>query len=200
MTLRRIATALAALAMPLLLATASPSGATTRPIPATTQAVVEHYHGKTFVLTPTNWHGAKDCAIVARTSAYCFDNADQMNAFTETPEAYPALAGGLQPLVSCSGYTKIWNGTNWTGTGLAFNDWGYWQNLNSYTTVPFKVISWFSDGQRSYAPNNCNGHLNNGNGGGGGSTIALPECAHALNMGTAFNAYSIKLDSPTGSC
>jgi hypothetical protein len=194
---------LSALIAPALMVTAAPGHAGPATPNATGSAVspiVEHYNGRVFTLTPTNWHGAKDCAVVTRTSVYCFDTAAQMNQFTASAAAYPPpQAADVPPPSSCSGYTKIWNGPNWTNIGLAFHDWGYWQNLSSYTTVPFRVISWFSDGQRGYSKNNCDANINTANNG-GGSNKFLPKCAEAKNLGTSWPSYSIKLNSPSGSC
>lgn len=186
--------------------TAGPASAQVKPSSATaatsgTLKVTEYYQGQTYRLSPTNWHGAKACAIVTPTVAHCFDNAAQLDAFTATPAANPA-AGTVEPDGSvvpdgfnCSGYTKIWNGPNWTNIGLAFKDWGYAQNLNSYTQVPFQVISWFSDGQRSYSPNNCPAWIFEG-ANGTGSGLYLPPDAHAKNLGSPWPTYSIELYHP----
>lgn len=167
-------------------------------------AVTEYYNGGTYQLSPGHWHGASACAIVTPTVAYCFDNASELNTFTATPAANP-LSGQRMPDGSyapdvpdgynCSGYTKIWNGVNWTNTGLAFKDWGYAQNLNSYTPVPFRVISWFSDGQRAYGPNSCPANIFQGSNGTGAARY-LPANAEAKNMGTAWPSYSIELYKP----
>lgn len=155
--------------------------------------MTEHYRGRTYILTPGNWHGATNCAIVTPTQANCFDSAAQMSAFTSSTAALAPDSVSRRG-VNCSGYTKIWSGASWTGTGLAFHDWGYPQNLNSYVTTPFTVHSWFSDGQRAYASNNCNGALFSGYNGTGAS-VGLPKAAHALN-GPNFAAFSIELFQP----
>jgi hypothetical protein len=178
-------------------ASASTSRTTSAPAPA----ITEYYDGHTYALTPTNWHGAKDCAVVSPTVLACFDTAAEMGGYTSGQTAKVEQSDALTsdpvatPFVSCSGWTKIWNGANWTGTGLAFHDWGYPQNLNSYTPTPFHLISWFSDGQRGYAANNCNGNAFAGNNG-TGNYIGLPKNAESKNRGTAWLTDSIELYHP----
>jgi hypothetical protein len=150
-------------------------------------------------LTPTNWHGAKDCAIPAPGIAYCFSSDAQFAAFTDS--VAPAEAEGVALPASafsgaCSGYTKIWNGTGWTGTGLAFMDYGYAQDLDAYVSTPFEVISWFSNPQRDYThANNCPMRLWTGSGG-TGNYLTLPADADSTNMGTAYPATSVELYAP----
>jgi hypothetical protein len=158
--------------------------------------IVEHYHGRIFRLTPRNWHGAKDCVVVEPTNVYCFDTADEMNAFTATPAANPVEGPPtiLRTSGTCSGYTKIWNGVNWTNRGFAFHDWGFPQSLAAYYPGIFYVRSWFSDGQRGYPPSNCNGRLFSNSNGSGGS-YGLPSRAESRNM-PAFGARSIWLYQP----
>lgn len=163
--------------------------------------VTEYYDGATYTLTPGHWHGASACAVVTPTGAYCFDNATELDAFTSTPAANPSAGqrmpdGTFAPYgYDCSGYTKIWNGVNWTNTGLAFKDWGYPQNLNSYVQTPFRVISWFSDDQRGYYPNSCPANIFQGYNGGGAGKY-LPANAEAKNLGAAWPTDSIELCKP----
>ncbi|HEY0225753.1 MAG TPA: hypothetical protein VGC05_05005 [Mycobacterium sp.] len=136
------------------------------PVDLANASVVEHFGGQTFTLTPTNWHGATDCAIVSPTKAYCFDSNAAFNTFTDVPRdtnGAAVVSQGASPTApisttatpdatgTCDGWAKIWNGTNWTGRGLAFEDYGYQQYLGDYVTVPFEVMSWFTDGERGYA-------------------------------------------------
>lgn len=157
--------------------------------------ITEHYRGATYAFSPTNWHGAKDCAIVGRTSVYCFDTSAQMGTYTTTlSKEHARLQSRLaHPDVSCSGFTKIWDGPKWTQRGLAFSDWGYPMNLDSYVTVPFPVVSWFSDGQRDYSPNNCDARIF-ANNGGSGNSIKLPKFAESTSM--YFKTRSIELYKP----
>jgi hypothetical protein len=164
---------------------------TTADAASSSTSVVEHFNGKTYILTPGNWHGAKDCAIVAPTQAYCFSTDAAFAAFT-APRPSSAKATAPATTGTCDGYTKIWNGANWTGTGLAFRDYGYAQNLDAYVATPFQVVSWFSDGQRSYAPDTtCNMRLWTGFNA-TGNYHTLPANAHATNM-PAYNTDSIEL-------
>lgn len=157
--------------------------------------VTEHFNGKTFTLTPRNWHGAKDCAIVTPTDAYCFSSNAAFNSFTSVSRAPDgsAIASSATPTSPattgvCNGWAKIWNGINWTGTGLAFEDYGYQQNLaDYYSPMPFPVESWFTDGQRGYAKmTNCFGIADNP------GTITLHTNAEATNDGV-HNAHYIEL-------
>lgn len=125
--------------------------------PATSSAgVTEYYDGQVFTLTPTNWHGATDCAIVTPTVAYCFSSNQAFNEFTPSSVGYtPAVTpdcNGTTDICKCNGAAKIWDGADFTDTGLAFYDYGYQQDLSSYTTTPFNIVSWFTDGQRDYSP------------------------------------------------
>jgi hypothetical protein len=136
-----------------------------------------------------------DCAIVTPTDVYCFDTADEMNAFTATPPANPPDG---PPTIfrtgTCSGYTKIWDGVNWTNRGFAFHDWGFPQSLAPYYSGTFYVRSWFSDGQRGYRASNCNGRLfSNSNGTGG--WFDMPNHAEARST-APFGTRSIWLDQP----
>jgi hypothetical protein len=138
--------------------------------PPTGTGITEHYQGKTFALSPGNWHGAKDCAIVSPTQAYCFNTDADFASFTSTERAADgsAIATTSKAIVAspdttgvCNGWAKIWNGANFTNTGLAFEDYGTQQYLGDYVSVPFNVVSWFTDGKRSYkAMTNCWGFAN----------------------------------------
>ena len=146
--------------------------------------VTEHFNGQTFTLTPGDWHGAKDCAIVTPTDAYCFSSDAAFDEFTSVSRAPNGSA--MTPAVSvrpdsgvCNGWAKIWNGANWTGTGLAFEDYGYQQYLGDYTTVPFNVVSWFTDGQRGYSKmTDCYGIANDP------GSITLHTNAESTNDGS----------------
>jgi hypothetical protein len=86
---------------------------------------------------------------------------------------------------TCNGYVKIWNGANWTGTGLAFEDYGAAQSLASYTSIPFKEVSWFSDGQRGYAAmTNCHSSATDP------GSISMASNAEATNLGTSAQSVS----------
>lgn len=171
---------------------------TARASGSTPLQVTEHFNGHTFTLTPGNWHGAKDCAIVARTQAYCFSSNEAFNQFTGTPRTADGSvatdAATASPLSTgvCNGWAKIWQGINWTGIGLAFEDYGYQQNLSDYTTVPFGVESWFTDGQRGYSHmTNCFGIAWSP------GSITLHTNAESTNDGQHFASY-IELYSGTG--
>jgi hypothetical protein len=164
--------------------------------------IVEHYDGQTFTLTPDNWNGATDCAFVTPTDAYCFNNDAAFESFTGVPRNADGQAaqgtplGGASPDTSgtCNGWAKIWNGTNFTDTGLAFEDYGSAQYLGDYTQVPFKVVSWFTDGQRGYsAMTNCYGETLNS---GGVDVLVLHTNAQADSMGPV-SSYYIELFSGT---
>jgi hypothetical protein len=131
--------------------------------------VTEHYDGKLLALAPGNWHGARDCAVVAQGDAYCFDTEAQFAAFTSVKRAADgsAVSAAVSPSTTgnCNGWAKIWNGTKWTGTGLAFEEYGVLQHLSDYVTTPFNVKSWFTDGQRGYnSMTNCYGAIFNASG------------------------------------
>lgn len=166
-------------------------------IPAAS-TVAEYYHGAVFHnFSPSNWNGATNCAVDSTTVVHCFDTSDQMAAYTRAQSAARAANGARvspdSPQVSCSGWTKIWSGTSWTGRGLAFSDWGYAMNLNSYVQTPFVVKSWFSNGQRGYNSNNCDARIFTGFNA-TGNNILLPKNAEALSI--SFNADSIELYKP----
>lgn len=182
---------MAAVAVPL--ATAQPAASRSATTPIT---VTEHFNGQTFTLTPSDWHGATDCAIVTPSQAYCFNSDAQFAAFTRTPRAADGSASSAAAAPAstgvCNGWAKIWNGANWTGRGLAFEDYGYQQYLGDYVTVPFNVVSWFTDGQRGYsAMTNCWGEANDPGG------ITLHTNAESTNDGTHEVSY-IELFSGTG--
>lgn len=149
--------------------------------------ITEYYHGMSYPFSPSDWRGATDCAVKSKTAVFCFDTADQLNAWTAEDEAAtrrplttvsPNTAQGY----NCTGWTKIWNGPNWTNRGLAFSDWGYAMDINSYYTGTFVTESWFSDAQRGYnTPNSCNARIFKGTGG-TGTNILLPANAHSLSM------------------
>ena len=160
--------AMAAATMAAAAALAMPSGAASA---ATSAGIIEHYAGQTYALTPGNWNGATECAFVSATVAYCFNNDAAFETFTSEPRnadgqavQSSASAGSASPDTSgtCNGWAKIWDGANWTDTGLAFEDYGYLQNLANYVNTPFEVRSWFTDGQRGYsAMTNCYGLTEN---------------------------------------
>lgn len=50
-----------------------------------TVSVTEHYDGQTFALTPGNWHGASECAIVNTTNAYCFSTNAEFRGIYQYP-------------------------------------------------------------------------------------------------------------------
>ncbi len=188
----RISGALCVLAA-VILSGSQVASAATPAVRTAAPAVTEYYNGGVYTLTPHNWHGAKDCAVIRRTLAHCFDSATQLNAFTARTE--PAT-NTVHPLgFNCSGWTKIWNGRNWTNRGLAFSDWGYPMNLDSYVTPPFEVISWFSDGQRGYSSNNCWARIFKGRNG-TGSFLYLPADGESVDLGTPYPTYSIELYRP----
>lgn len=156
--------------------------------------VTEYYHGRAFHnFSPTQWNGASNCAVDNPTTVHCFDSSAQMARYTDAQSASIRANSPNAPLVSCSGWTKIWDGPNWTNRGLAFSDWGYAMNLNSYVAVPFDVRSWFSDGQRGYNSNNCDARIFAGSNA-TGSNILLPKYAHSISIN--FNSYSIELYHP----
>lgn len=124
--------------------------------------VTEYYRGHVYSLTPTNWHGATNCAVVESYVAYCYDTKNELTAFTNSPlsSRQSAITGSPDSTTgTCNGWVKIWDGPNWTGRGLAFHNYdnsGNDQYLGDYAPVPFSLHSWFTDGQRSYAPmTNC---------------------------------------------
>jgi hypothetical protein len=153
---------------------------------ATTRtSVIEHYNGKTYTLSPGNWHGATNCAIVTPTDAYCFDTDAEFASFTNSDPATGPMATSsvtsdatAAATGTCNGWAKIWNGTNFTNRGLAFHNYGNQQYLGDYVTVPFNVRSWFTDGQRGYEPmTNCYAYVNDP------QFIELHTNAHSLNTG-----------------
>jgi hypothetical protein len=196
--------AVAALAVTAGLAmSAAPGMAAASATAPKTVRVAEHFQGRTYTLTPGNWHGATQCAVVTPTVAYCFRSEAQFAAFTSTARSadgsavtagHTSAMGTASPAATgaCDGWAKIWNGANFTNRGLAFQDYGYNQNLSDYVTVPFYVVSYFTNGQREYAPmTNCYGNLWNS---AGTSKFRLHTNASATNLGTSsFNAWHIQL-------
>jgi len=184
------------------LTAAVPLAATQTVASASGVGIVEHYDGQTYTLTPGNWNGATECAFVSPTDAYCFSNDSAFEAFTGEPrnaegQAVQASAvASATPAASgtCNGWAKIWNGPNFTDTGLAFENYGYIQALQDYVNVPFEVESWFTDGQRGYsAMTNCYGRLYNAE---EQYFVGLSTNAQANSMGPAASYY-IELFSGT---
>jgi len=103
---------------------------------ATTPKITEHYNGKLLPWNKETWNGATSCAVVSATDVYCFDTVAESDAFAADgrSKAAPATTQGY----NCTDFTYL----NGDGHHLQFKDWGYWQNLNQWVTIPFHVDNW----------------------------------------------------------
>jgi hypothetical protein len=101
---------------------------------AGTPTITEHYNGKLLPWNKETWNGATSCALVSATDVYCFDTVAESEAFTAQAQAAPASTQGYD----CSDWLYM----NGDSHHLQFRDWGYWQNLNQWVTIPFHVDNW----------------------------------------------------------
>ncbi|WP_238428902.1 hypothetical protein [Frankia nepalensis] len=102
---------------------------------ATTPTITQHYNGKLLPWDKETWNGATSCAVVSATDVYCFDTQAEAEAFTaEQAQAAPASTLGYD----CTDWTHLYGNNH----HLQFRDWGYWQNLNQWVTIPLYVESW----------------------------------------------------------
>ncbi|WP_018634881.1 hypothetical protein [Parafrankia elaeagni] len=123
---------------------------------ATTSEITQHYNGELLPWDKETWNGATSCAVVSETDVYCFDTLAELDAFTPDADTGgdEAEASTSAVLYSCSGVTQL-RGTTPNGEfrNLQFHDWGYWQNLSQWVSLPFSVQVWDNH------PNGCKAYF-----------------------------------------
>ncbi|MCU1398058.1 MAG: hypothetical protein JWN62_1167 [Acidimicrobiales bacterium] len=108
---------------------------------------VATYAGRTVDLA-VSWEGATACAITDWGNA-CFDTAAERDAYlglsapgTATSKdgtigalegTTTRLSGGIVPLVACASSVRLYDGTSFTGTSVAFSSRNVLFNLASYS-------------------------------------------------------------------
>ncbi len=118
--------------------------------------IVQYYDGKVLTWNKDTWNGAKMCVVTTPTEVHCFDSKQESDAFIASTNGGVTTQG-----YDCSPgeYSYIIDAPNYGGYGLAFRDWGYWQNLSQWVGVPWTVRSWDNIHM------SCKGYLRWGNGG-----------------------------------
>ncbi len=114
--------------------------------------IVQYYHGKTLAWNKDTWNGANTCIVTSPTEVHCYDSPEEEKADSSIK---PASAQGY----NCSAISYIVDAPGYSGHGLGFQDWGYWQNLDQWVQVPWTVRSWDN------IHDSCKGYLRWGTGG-----------------------------------
>ncbi|WP_231861272.1 MULTISPECIES: hypothetical protein [Frankia] len=118
--------------------------------------IVQYYNGQVLSWNKDTWNGAKVCVVTTPTEVHCFDSRKEADAYTSTADGGATTQG-----YDCSPgkYSYIVDAPNYSGYALAFRDWGYWQNLSQWVSVPWTVRSWDNISM------SCKGYLRWGSGG-----------------------------------
>lgn len=117
--------------------------------------IIQYYNGKVLPWNKDTWNGAKMCVVTSPTEVHCFDSKQESDAFGASTDGGVTTQG-----YNCSPgeYSYIVDAPNYSGHGLGFRDWGYWQNLSQWVPVPWTVRSWDNIHM------SCKGYIRNGSG------------------------------------
>ncbi|MCU1365677.1 MAG: hypothetical protein JWN39_1316 [Ilumatobacteraceae bacterium] len=122
------------------------------------------YDGRAIDLS-VSWEGAVACAITDQGNA-CFDTSAERDAYmglaapgtaaskgdstTSALEGTIARVGGMVPMVACASSVRLYDGTSFSGTSVAFSSRNTLFNLASYS---------FAGKTSSFAIGACNAQL-----------------------------------------
>jgi len=157
-------------------ATASTAPAVATPDPGAAAAT---YRGRKIDLKD-GWGGARACAVLSPTDVRCYDSYSEANVVTATGSSGGASTQGT---ADCpAGWLCIYEGTNWDGRRLQFND-EFWHSLAPYGFQKM-TSSWHNNQDCAWwQSKNDNGTLGNGSGG----NLDLPACARSSSIGSYDN-------------
>lgn len=101
----------------------------------------EYYKGQVLTWNKYTWNGANTCVVYGPTEVHCYDSRQEATA-VQLAEARRLAGPNSAEGYDCTAYSYIVDGTGYSGHGLGFADWGYWQNLDQWVATPWTVRSW----------------------------------------------------------